>query len=64
MICISEYILKEKQDDLIIYQYYGRAKDMPKRMREHFEFEGITFDDDEWISINEYVIYSIENRWK
>lgn len=47
----------------VVYQYYGRAKDMPKRMRKHFEFNGIKFSENEWVNINEYVEYSIENRW-
>lgn len=46
-----------------IYQHYGRAKDMPKRMRKHFKEEGIKFHPYEWVHINEYVHYSLENRW-
>lgn len=48
----------------VIYQYYGRAKDMPKRMREHFKHLGIEFEPMEWVNVNEYVEYSLENRWK
>ena len=31
----------EKDYGLTQYQYHGRAKDMPKRLREHFESKGI-----------------------
>jgi len=53
------------QAELDIYQYCGRAKDMPKRMREHFKEKGIIFSPSEWVNINEFVhySYSLENRW-
>lgn len=52
-----------KLEGFDIYQYYGTAKNMPKRMREHFKDKGIEFDPNEWVNVNEYVKYSLENRW-
>lgn len=54
---------EEEKGDTIVFQYYGRALEMPKRMRKYFNSKGITFEEHEWVSINEYVEYVIENRW-
>lgn len=50
-------------ENFVAYQYFGRAKDMPKRMKQHFKDKGIEFTDDEMIEVVEYIEYEIVKRW-
>lgn len=54
----------EKDYALRQFQYHGRAKDMPKRLREHFESKDIKFTDTEMVDVVEWVEIELVNRWE
>ena len=56
--------LKKKHSEMQQYQYHGRAKDMPKRLREHFESKDIKFTDTEMVDVVEWVEIELVNRWE
>lgn len=60
---MSKYKIKYNSEDTVVYQYYGKAKDMPRKMKQYFEDRGFVFEENEWVNVNEYVEFSLENRW-
>lgn len=57
-------IKKHRDNNKHMYQYHGRANSMPKRLREYFDSNSVTFDDDEFVDVVEYVEFELVNRWK
>lgn len=49
--------------DKQVYQYHGRASDMPKRLRDYFKHIGKEFDKDAFVDIVEHVEIEIVNEW-
>lgn len=46
------------------YQYHGRAQHMPKRLRNHFYYEGIEFEEDDFVDVVEWIEVELVNKWK
>lgn len=57
-----ELVAKNKSEK-ILYQYHGRAEHMPKRLRKYFESENITFAENEFVDVSEWVEIELTNRW-
>lgn len=50
--------------EIVPYQYHGRAKDMPKRLRDYFASKEILFLENEMVDIVEHVEIELVNRWE
>jgi len=61
---LATLLVSKKESEINQFQYHGRAKDMPKRLREYFDSKGVKFADDEMVDVVEYVEIELVNRWK